>query len=154
MSATIEQSTTMVLKPTSGYDKKYDMKKEDWKLQENTEMGSDDLVLRLDSLLKEGESFVRGDIMLQRAKEIGSLAGHLHAQKLLGQQKDIPNEWRGLHLLFAGTVWCDSSERLYVPYVDKLFFRWRLRFYCLNLIFDSRCRLVRLGRIPERSNSP
>lgn len=106
---------TVILKPASTF--RYDKRKDGWKLIENVELGNNELTLQFNEFLKEGESCVKGTIMMDRAKGMGSLAGQLHAERLLDQQESIPKELRNFYLVFAGTVWRDPDGDLRVPYL-------------------------------------
>ena len=101
--------------------------------------------LQLDTFLREGESYLVGHTMLERANQMGDCAGQLHAERMLEQQENIPVEWREFRLLFPGTVWRLPLGRLYVPYLYWHAGGWRLYWYWLGLDFND-CRLVRFGK--------
>lgn len=102
-------------------------------------------ILTLSEFFLEGEEYVLGEEMLERAEEMGNLAGQFHAERLLEQQDQIPVEWRSHVLVFAGTVRRVNIEHLYVPYLFWDGRGWNLDFYWLDADFLSGDRLVRLG---------
>lgn len=135
---------TVLLKTTSTF--RYDKRKDGWKLVENVELGDGELTLQFDEFLKEGEDYVKGTIMMDRAKGMGNLAGQLHAERMLEQQENIPKELRKFYLVFTGTVWRDPDGDLFVPYLYWYGDEWILNFYWLDNGFYSYGRLARLRK--------
>lgn len=128
----------VMLKPT-GF--KYDKGKDGWELVENIDF-ENEVELQLGEFLKKGETCIQGNAMMERAKDIGLLAGQFHAERLLVER--IPVEWQDYYLVFAGTVWRFHGGSLIVPYLAWDGDRWRLRFRLLDRDFRSNDRLVRL----------
>lgn len=138
----MKEFPTMTLKPS---DFIYDKREDGWELAENVELGNSEISLQLNSLLREGEKYVKGSVVLERAKQMGNLAGQLHAERLLGLQKSIPKEWENFYLLFAGTVWRDPKGTLREPGLYWEGRKWYLEFDWFDgNIFSSNQRLVRL----------
>jgi len=145
MTTGTQQLPEMVLTtPPAGF--RFDKTKEGWELVEDVGAVIGEPTLRLDEFLREGEPYVKGDAMLARAKEMGGLAGQLHAERMLDQQDQISVEWRGKVLVFAGTVWRDPHGRLDVAYLSWYGNGWRLHFGWLAGVFDDSYRLVRLRK--------
>lgn len=81
------------------------------------------------SFLHEGETYVNGLVMRQRAlDEYGCPDGQFLAEWLLENQQHIPEIWRGHYLVFAGTVWRDRDGDLRVAYLYWNDERWCLHF--------------------------
>jgi hypothetical protein len=135
---------TVVLRPVSTF--RYDKREDGWELVENVELSDKKLTLQFDEFLKRDESYVKGTIMMDRAKGMGSLAGQLHAERLLDQQESIPKELRNFYFVFTGTVWCNPDGDLHVPYLYWNGVKWILIFDCLDDGFDSSNRLARLSK--------
>lgn len=141
MIAKKQQLPTVALRAPSTFV--YDKRKDDWELLENIELVGDP-TLELVEFLKDKESFVPGDVMRERAKELGGLTGQFHAERLLGGAESIPKEWRQFYLLFPGTVWRDSGGDLLVPYLRWDGDRWFLGWGWLDGVFYSSFRVLRL----------
>lgn len=131
---------------------------EDWGIMKDVPLGEGEIILQLVAFLKEGESSVPGETMLERAEEMENfvgqhhvrrpLAGQSHAERLLDQTRSIPKEWREFVLIFAGTVWCSPwGDRLEVPSLYWDGAKWILRFCWLDKDFRSRYRLVRFREV-------
>jgi hypothetical protein len=76
-----------------------------WKLERDCEYQPGDVTLELAEFLKRCESWVKGTVMLDRAKAIGADLGQKHAEVLLENKHLIPSEWKNHYLIFPGTVW-------------------------------------------------
>ena len=137
--------STVTLKPPSGF--KYDRNKAGWRLIENAKLVGEP-TLSLAPFLEKNESYIKGDVMMKRAKAMGEdgNAGQHHAERLLEHQGTIPEEWRKYVLVFTGTVWRGSSSRPVVPYLIWDDDWWCLRFIWLGFDFHPKCLLVRLGK--------
>jgi len=147
VNATVQELPKMVLSMFID-----DRRKCGWEIVENVPLGEGEISLRLDDFLREGEEFATGDVVLERAKAMGCLAGQLHAEHLLQRQKDVPPEWREFALIFPGTVWRGTSGLLSVPclfWLPVYDGRWdlSLRWFNGNLsVFFYYYRLVRLNK--------
>ena len=134
----------MIMKPPSGF-LRYDKTEDGWELVRNVELPGGEPTLELNYFLREGEGYVSGAVMMERAEEVGSNAGQLHAERMLDQQdRRIPAEWREHFLIFAGTVWRDPDGGLCVPILYWRRDGWDLDWYWLDNVFGSHDRLVRL----------
>ena len=138
--------STVVLKPLSEF--RFDKRKDDWELVSNVPLEGEPTLSLAEFLEEEDGGYVKGDVMLQRSKEMGEdgNAGQLHAERLLEQQDTIPEDWRQHILVFAKTVWRNPDGDLYVPYLFWDDDKWYLLFYWLDNDFHSDSRLVRLGK--------
>ena len=137
--------STVTLKPSSEF--RFDKRKDDWELVENAPLEGEP-TLSLAEFLEGDESYVKGDVMLERSKAMGEdgNAGQLHAERLLEQQDTIPEDWRQYVLVFTKTVWRHPVGLLVLPYLLWDDDEWHLNFYWLDDRFDSHFRLVRLGK--------
>lgn len=132
------------LEPTGTF--KRDMRKEGWKLLENT---SRSLVstsgLELVSFLKDGDGgSINGEELVLRARaELNANYSQEDAEYLLEHQDEIPKEFQRYYLVFTGTVWEDSVGDRRVAYLHFGDGRWYLRFRWLGSDFYSRARLLR-----------
>lgn len=123
----------------------YDKLKDGWDNVENVELVGDP-TLELAEFLKEDEFYVSGYAIRERAKAMNGLTGQLHAERLLGQQETIPNEWRQFYLLFPGTVWHYSDGDMCIPYLGWDGSRWYLDWCWLDNGFRSHYRVVRISQ--------
>ena len=130
---------TVKLKTPPGFVN--DKTKDGWKLIENVELVGEPTIT-LAKFLQPGENSVGGETMLERAKALGNCAGQLHAERLLVQQADVPEEYRQYYLIFPGTVWQDSDSNRRVPYLRWDDDRWYLRFWLDHDHWSARDRLV------------
>ena len=124
-----KQYPTVILKPPLGFVN--DKRTEGWQLIEDTDFIGDE-TLELAGFLEKDETYVSGEVMLERSKK-NPRTGQRHAEQLLAQQKNIPSEWRTRYLMFMGTVW-QYSDCLYVPclYWCSYHKGWVLEFYGLT----------------------
>ena len=122
-----------------------DMTKEGWELIEDAQSPWPIVIenLELVSFLKEDENLISSKEMCKRAKELDANLGQRHAEYLLNHQKEIPAEWQGFYLVFAGTVWRYRFGNLRVPYLSWLGATWYLNFHWLGVDWPSWARLVR-----------
>ncbi|MEK7579048.1 MAG: hypothetical protein AAB460_00740 [Patescibacteria group bacterium] len=133
---------TVKLTPLTGFAN--DKRKEGWELLEDEPLVGEP-VLTLAEFLRDGEEYVGGEEMVTRATALDGTTGQRHAEQLLGQQKDIPEEYRQFALVFTGTIWRrpeDSGRR-----VTCLIWgcgAWYLKFFWLGRAFGRYFRLVRL----------
>ena len=115
--------------------------------------------LFLERIQADGETYVKKTEMMDRVKEMPSgPTGLSYAERMLEQEDGIPVEWRGLTLVFTGTVWpggkvggCSRGYQAIVcaHYVGK----WIL--YLDSLIGDwfPFCRVVRVRLDTEGSEA-
>ena len=122
-----------------------DMRKEGWDLVEDVGDPGEILIANLEivSFLREGEGSISGDVMRQRAVELGANLGQRHAEFLLEHQQEIPKEFRKFYLVFPGTFWRDSRGSLHVPYLGWGGVRWVLRLHWLEDAWGLIDRLLR-----------
>ena len=125
---------------------KYDKTKDGWTLVEDVPFDGEQFTPDLVEFLKPGESYVNGEVMKQRAKELNAHLGQGHAEYLLEHQELIPKEWRDKFLVFPGTVWQDSVGGRGVPCLYWSGDRWYLYFNWLGYGWDSGVRLVCLRK--------
>jgi len=122
-----------------------DMTNEGWELVED--VGFEPPVtsvadLQLVSFLEQGEEYVNGTVMRQRATQRNANLGQQHAEWLLEHQKDIPETWRNHYLVFPGTVWCTREGALLVPCFLWAGAQWCLGFHWLEFDWLSDDRVV------------
>lgn len=135
---------TMVLSvPTDFVD---DKRMDGWKLLADVPLVGEP-ALELAEFLRDGESYVKGEIMLLRATELGQMAGQRHAERMLGLVSKIPESWRDFVLVFPGTVWQgQNGNRTLVPYLYWYGFKLHLRWIGLDNDWLRNNRLVRLSK--------
>src|SRR3989344_4584206 len=97
----------------------YDKTKDGWKLVENVTEAMEFKIkdLELVSFLRGGESYINGEEMVRRAKELKINFGQQQAEYLLANQDQIPKEFRKHYLPFPGTVWQGPNGNRFVPYL-------------------------------------
>lgn len=122
----------------------YDKTKDGWTLISDVgfQLGEVELV----EFLKPGESNVKGNVMADRAKELGANLGQKHAEWLEKNQDRIPVKFRQFYLIFPGTVWQGPDGNRGVPRLSWYGDRWRLGFYGLGSGWYSSDRLLRLRK--------
>lgn len=113
-----------------------------WKLIEDAGSPIGTIELELNEFLLEGEDYVKGDVMRERARKFGFVLGERHARALLARQNEIPESWRKFYLVFPGTVWQDGRGSLGVPGLDWDGGQWVLDFDWLEGGFSSDDRVV------------
>ncbi len=99
--------------------------------------------LGLANFLNDDEQSVSGEELARRAKLLNANLGQKHAEWLLDHHEEIPEEWRGIYLVFPGTVWRRPDGIRYVPDLSWHGERWRLGFGWLDSSFRSGGRLLR-----------
>ena len=122
----------------------FDMNKDGWELQENTEGAQLFLprLLELAPFLREGEESISGIQLRKRAKEMQANFGQRQAEYLLEHQEQIPGSWNRYSLLFPGTLWCDRTGEYRIP---GLFFggqHWNINFPKFYFNFGTQERLL------------
>jgi hypothetical protein len=100
----------------------------------------------LREFLEEGESYVVGTTMRERAKKMGGLTGLDSALYLLDNQEKIPKEWRSFYIAFPGALLRGPDGRLFAPYLFWNDRRWRLSLYWLVSYWRSCDRVLRLRK--------
>ncbi len=113
-----------------------------WKLVEDVPF-SGAFTPELIDFRRPNESYIAGEIVRQRAKELNANLGQRHAEYLLEHQELLLKEWQGKHLIFSGTVWRDLSGSYSVPYLEWIAGRWHLSWLWLDLDWGVGDRLVR-----------
>lgn len=126
---------------------KYDKTKDGWELIENVGFEPPLTYIKkieLISFLKDGESYINSEVMVERAKnELHANLGQQHAEYLLEHQSEIPKEFQKYYLVFLGTKWRPGGYRC-VPYLEWDGGKWLLCFRWLdNSSWDDDYRLVR-----------
>ena len=124
---------------------KYDKTKDGWKLLEpGPEFNGKPFTPDIMEFLKSNESYVNGEVMKQRAKELNAHLGQKHAEYLLEHQELISKDWQGkYYLVFPGTVWQYRGGRRNVPCLRWDGGEWYLYFYWLGNDWYGSDRLVR-----------
>ncbi|MBI2098969.1 hypothetical protein HYT45_00975 [Candidatus Uhrbacteria bacterium] len=123
----------------------YDKRKDGWTLLEDAPLVGTP-ILELAEFLRDSESYVNGEVMLSRAKELGNLAGQRHAERMLACASQIPESWRSFYLVFPGTVWRGGSGGRGVPYLDWGGDGWSLYWDWLGRDWYGDGRVVRLSK--------
>jgi len=115
---------------------------EGWELVEDSTAPVGTIELELNEFLREGEEFVKGEVMRERSKQLGFVLGERHARALLKRQDRIPEAWRQYYLVFPGTVWRDHDGFLGVPYLRWYGGQWDLGFRWIGGDFCRSGRVV------------
>jgi len=124
-----------------------DMHKEKWELLEDATPEAGEFTLDLVEFVKPDEHWVRGAVMVQRAKEFGAALGQHHAEALVENQHIIPEEWREFYIIFPGTVWRTPHDNCSIPFIFWYAGRWYLSFSWIVHDWHSDARLVRARRL-------
>ena len=138
---TITTTPTVILKSSSGLtnDKREDGCEliEDIPIEGNPE-------LELVEILEEGESFAKGDVILERIRsKIKNYAGQQHLERLLVQKVTIPKEWRPYYLIAPGTKWRNPHDSIFVPCLCWRRNEWYLEWIWIGHRWNSKGRFVR-----------
>ena len=121
-----------------------DMRKEGWKLLENTPRRIASADIEAVPFLKDGESLIGGEELILRARgELDANYGQEDADWLVKNQSKIPEGLRPFYLVFTGTIWEASGGSRDVAYLRFDGRQWILRFDWLDDGFRSRDRLPR-----------
>ena len=96
--------------------------------QLSTEFTIHGRVYELVPFLKEGESYVSGDTMVERALELGANLGEKDGTLILELQDQIPQRLRGKFSLVF-TAWRIPSGPQFVAYLDWGGTRWHRNWY-------------------------
>lgn len=107
-----------------------------------TEFTLGDRTYELVPFLKEGESYIRGNTVVGRAKKLNANLGQDDSQFILEHQDEIPRELQGkFYLVFAGLR--DPSDPESVAYLDWNGCSWYLRWSWFVSLWDEYVLLVR-----------
>lgn len=118
-----------------------------WKLLEDVESNSYPFNPDIVEFLRPGESYVDGEVMKQRAKELNANLGQRDLEYLEDHQELIPKEWRNEYYLVApGTVRRDCLGLQCVPCLTWLGNRWFFEFTNLESRWGGRVRLVTIHK--------
>ena len=126
---------------------RFDKEADGWKLRKKGPDIDRGDILRFDPFLEEGELQVLGNIMTERARKLGDTVGQHHAERLLEQQINIPDELRPYILVFVDTVWEHGDKQIisYLSWSSELM-GWTLNFACVESEFFNNCLVSRLDR--------
>ena len=114
---------------------------EEWKILENTPIEGTP-TLELIKSLKDGESSITGDVLIERSRTLGKSAGQQHLEQLLVQHKIIPEEWQLFYLVAPGTRRLLFKNDIRIPYLRHHYDRWYLDWRCTKDTWDSNARIV------------
>ncbi len=109
-----------------------------------TELTLGDRTYEILGFLKPGETSVKGDVMVQRAKEMNAHLGKEDGQWFLDHQDDIPESLRG-KVAFVFTDWRypDASRDVYYVFWHDASRRWFRHWHHLPSLWLDLDRLVR-----------
>jgi hypothetical protein len=111
-----------------------------WECKEPVK-GEGEFELEFKEFLRKGESYLDGEDMVKRAKELGVDSGLRHLEAVLREQDKIPVEMR--QFCFVSTeVWLDSNGHRGVWFLRWIGDCWVLHYYWLYNRFVFRYRLV------------
>lgn len=122
-----------------------DQPNSEWKIVRDFAAGQFFLPSQLDlvSFLEKGEAYI-GVVTLEcRAGEMGADLGQRHAQHILNNRDQIPEEWRQYILVFPGTAWRDSIMYHRIPCLAWQGKWWDMHFLYSSAQYDNRHRLLR-----------
>lgn len=88
-----------------------------WEVKEDSISPIGTLELKLAEFLEKGETSVKGEEILKRAKKKGFTLGLRHAKAILAKKDRISKEWRKYCFVFPGTVCLGSDGHRYAPYL-------------------------------------
>ena len=101
-----------------------------------------DRTYELVPILEEGESYVNGDTLVERAQELGANLGEEEGRFISEHQDEIPQEFQGkFYLVF--TAWRNLSNPQYVAYLDWHGHNWYRHWHWLDVDWGGSSRLVR-----------
>ena len=137
-----ETVLTVILKSSADTELINNKYKDCFELIEDTPI-EDNPELELIKFLEPSESYIKGDVMFDRAKRLGNRAGQQHLERLLAQHDSIPEEWRPYYLVAPGTKCRLSVGDLIVPCLYWRGGKWGLIWDWLGRQWRSNDRLVR-----------
>lgn len=140
-------SRSMIFSLLNTFDR--NMKKEGWdRLKKDSRQTLGMFTAGLVNFFQEGESFLYGDKLENRACEYSDLAGQRHLEAMLRSQKSIPAEWRTFCLVGIDTIWIDSSGDRRILCLCFNGQEWVLTPRSVELPFSSkRCRFVHVVKV-------
>ncbi len=126
---------------------RFDMRKYSWNLLEHqprriTSVADFELI----PFLKNGESYIRGEEMLRRARGQNVDLSQEDAEWLLDHQHEIPEEFRTYYLLFLGSVWQIRNRDCFIPYLHWGDGKWCLSWVWLGCGWGSEGCFLRLRK--------
>ncbi len=142
--AFVEAALKLVFRLVPGFDR--DMRKDGWKLVNDSKAKEGEFTPELVEFFKDGENYIGGEEMLTRGQTIGNCAGQRHAEAMFRDSSKIPEEWKKYVLVFTDTVWRDPVGGRGVAYLDWRGGGWCLAFDWLWRDFPRHYRLVRLRK--------
>ena len=83
-------------------------------------------------VLKEGESYIKGEELIKRAKELNAASTQEDFDWFLAHQEEIPREWRDYYVVFADYTQRDCRGYLYVACLYFGGEQWDLSFRRLD----------------------
>lgn len=120
---------------------------DDWKVVKDVGLAPDGtFAIQFDKLLRDDETYIGGEAGLERAEEMGELAGESHAKRIMDRRDLIPVECRSFALLILGTVRSDSYGGRRVLYFCWDGVRWYSDWFWLGDDLCSFYRVVRLSK--------
>ena len=108
----------------------------------STEFTISGRVYELMPFLKEGESSIKGDVMVRRAKKFKANLGKKDGQFILKHQTEIPSEYQGKFYLVL-TAWRRPSFPRGVAYLRWRGYRWCQNWNWLDSGWGGHARLLR-----------
>lgn len=99
-------------------------------------------VYELVPFLKKGEWSVRGDVMVERAKELNANLGEEDCRFILEHQDQIPEEFQGKFFLIF-TAWRHLSGPQRIAYLEMGDYYWYQDWAWLDDVWCNDVRLVR-----------
>ena len=118
-----------------------DKTKDGWKLLRDTDFDGP-LVFSPQYLLREDESSVCPEEVLERITNFDVFPGQRHAEFILRMQT-FPLEWKRSYMIFLGTMWQKTDgEKVYPVLLESLWEGWTLKWSFEVPLFISNDRLV------------
>lgn len=98
--------------------------------------------LKLKEFLNHDETYIRGEELKKRAVRLNANLGQHTAEYLLEYQTEIPEDWRGIYIVFIGTIWQFSDGSCDVSCLRWRDGRWQLSFPWLGCDWSSSYRFA------------
>jgi hypothetical protein len=95
-------------------------------------------------ILELGEDKIGGEEFLQQIDGAEDFGGHRHAEAMVRQAEEIPEEWREYILVFTGTVWQTANGDRIIAGLRWHGDHWRLTFIWPKYNLGHEHRLIRV----------
>lgn len=121
-----------------------DLHRKGWTIVRDSQAMEKVFTAELVEILELGEDKIGGDEFLQQIDGAKDFGGHRHAEAMVRQAEEIPEEWREYILVFASTVWQNANGDRIIAGLRWHGDQWRLIFIWPKYNLGHEHRLIRV----------